>query len=33
VTEEFATLTPVLAKDPKWVADISEFYTLSPHSG
>ena len=26
VTEEFATLTPVLAKDPKWVADISEFY-------
>jgi Protein of unknown function DUF262 len=26
VTEEFATLTPVLAKDPKWVADISKFY-------
>ena len=26
VTEEFATLTPVLAKDPKWVTDISEFY-------
>ena len=26
VTEEFATLTPVLVKDPKWVADISEFF-------
>lgn len=26
MTEEFATLTPVLAKDPKWVADISEFF-------
>jgi hypothetical protein len=26
VTEEFATLTPVLAKDPKWIADISEFF-------
>jgi hypothetical protein len=26
VTEEFATLTPVLARDPKWIADISEFF-------
>jgi hypothetical protein len=26
VTNEFATLTPVLAKDPKWVADIGKFF-------
>jgi len=26
VTEEFATLTPVLAKDPRWIADISGFF-------
>lgn len=26
MTEEFATLTPVIRKNPEWVADISEFF-------
>lgn len=26
VTEEFATLTPVLAKDPEWIPDISKLF-------
>lgn len=26
VTEEFATRTPVLAKNPEWISDISEFF-------
>ena len=26
LTEEFATLTPVLAKDSQWISDISEFF-------
>lgn len=26
LTEEFATLTPVLAKDPAWISDVSEFF-------
>lgn len=26
VTEEFATLTPVLAKNPEWIADISQLF-------
>lgn len=26
ITEEFATLTPVIAKNPQWIADISEFF-------
>ncbi len=26
VTEEFATLTPVIGKSPEWVSDISEFF-------
>ena len=28
VKEEFATVTPVIAKDPEWVSDISEFMCL-----
>ncbi|UOQ88059.1 DUF262 domain-containing protein [Agromyces endophyticus] len=27
VTEEFATLTPVIAKNPEWISDISELFT------
>src|SRR4051794_20663467 len=26
VTEEFATATPVIRKDPEWIADISAFF-------
>lgn len=26
ITEEFATLTPVIAKNPQWIADISTFF-------
>lgn len=26
ITEEFATLTPVIAKNPQWIPDISEFF-------
>jgi hypothetical protein len=26
VTEEFATLTPVIAKNPEWISDLSEFF-------
>ncbi|GAA4129688.1 DUF262 domain-containing protein [Nocardioides fonticola] len=26
ITEEFATRTPVLAKDPQWIADISDYF-------
>jgi hypothetical protein len=26
VTEEFATVTPVIAKNPQWISDISEFF-------
>jgi len=26
ITEEFATLTPVIRKNPKWIADISEYF-------
>src|SRR3954462_14639934 len=33
VTEEFATLTPVLDKNPQWISDISEYFnTTSPLS-
>lgn len=31
ITEEFATLTPVIEKSPQWIADISEYFnTASP---
>ena len=26
ITEEFATLTPVIGKNPQWISDISEFF-------
>ena len=26
ITEEFATLTPVIRKNPQWIADISEYF-------
>lgn len=26
ITEEFATLTPVIGKNPQWIADISEYF-------
>lgn len=29
ITEEFATLTPVIRKSPEWIADISEFFNSS----
>lgn len=29
ITEEFATLTPVIEKSPQWIADISEFFNSS----
>ncbi|KQM81289.1 DUF262 domain-containing protein [Agromyces sp. Leaf222] len=29
VTEEFATLTPVIAKNPEWISDISELFTAN----
>lgn len=29
ITEEFATVTPVIRKDPEWVPDISEFFNGS----
>lgn len=29
VTEEFATATPVIRKNPEWIADISEFFNAS----
>jgi hypothetical protein len=33
ITEEFATLTPVIAKNPQWIPDISEFFnSASPLS-
>lgn len=33
ITEEFATLTPVLEKNPQWISDISElFATETPYS-
>lgn len=31
ITEEFATLTPVIERNPQWIADISEYFnTTSP---
>lgn len=27
ITEEFATLTPVIRKNPQWIADISEYFS------
>lgn len=33
VTEEFATATPVIRKDPEWVADISEFFNATSGYG
>lgn len=33
ITEEFATLTPVIAKSPQWISDISEYFnSVSPLS-
>jgi hypothetical protein len=33
ITEEFATLTPVIRKNPQWIADISEYFnSASPLS-
>jgi hypothetical protein len=29
VTEEFATLTPVIAKNPQWISDISDYFNAS----
>src|SRR4051794_15204950 len=29
VTEEFATLTPVIEKNPEWISDISELFTTA----
>ncbi|WP_210438806.1 GmrSD restriction endonuclease domain-containing protein [Nocardioides xinjiangensis] len=29
ITEEFATLTPVLDKNPQWISDISDFFNSS----
>ncbi len=26
ITEDFATLTPVIRKNPQWIADISEYF-------
>jgi hypothetical protein len=33
VTEQFATLTPVIRKDPQWIADISELFTTASTYG
>ena len=27
ITEEFATMTPVIAKNPQWISDISEYFS------
>lgn len=29
ITEEFATLTPVIAKNPEWIPDVSEFFNTN----
>lgn len=29
ITEEFATLTPVIGKNPQWISDISEYFNSS----
>ncbi len=29
ITEEFATLTPVIAKNPQWISDISDYFNAS----
>ncbi|MEN3121172.1 DUF262 domain-containing protein [Janibacter sp. LM] len=31
ITEEFATLTPVIGKNPQWIPDISEFFNSGSH--
>lgn len=33
VTEEFATLTPVIGKDPEWISDISELFNATSSYG
>lgn len=33
VTEEFATLTPVIGKDPGWISDISELFNATSSYG
>jgi len=33
ITEEFATATPVIRKDPQWISDVSEIFTATSSFG